>query len=97
MSSLSNMEQNAVERGFRIGFEQGYQLGLQLGSLMILSQVWEFRFGNLSRPVLSQLTELSPEQSQALIITLLAYKPKSEVMAWLKAQVAQKPTTQKRK
>lgn len=97
MASLSNMEPSAVERGFSIGFERGYQLGFQLGSLIILSQVWEIRFGVLSRPVLSQLTKLSPEQSQTLTKMLMGNKPKAEVMAWLKAQVAPTRNIRKRK
>jgi hypothetical protein len=101
MPYLSNLERKAIERrfsrGFEEGFQLGFQLGLQLGLLSNVTLIWETKFGALSRPVKSQLTKLSPDQFQALTTILLANKPKAEVLAWLKAQVAPKPTTRKRK
>lgn len=97
MPFLSNMELRAIDRGMQQGLEQGEQKGLQKGLLQTVSLIWETKFGALSRPVRSHLNKLSPEQFQALTTTLLTDKPKAEVMAWLKAQVAPKSTTRKRK
>lgn len=69
----------------------------QRGMMNAVALIWENKFGAMSAPVKSRLMSLSTEQFQVLTTTLLADKPKTEVMAWLKAQVAPKSTTRKRK
>lgn len=71
--------------------------GEQRGMINAVSWIWENRFGEMSEPVKSQLNLLSTEQFQTLATTMLTDKPKAEVLAWLKAQVAPKRTARKRK
>ncbi|MGH9799093.1 MAG: DUF4351 domain-containing protein, partial [Blastocatellia bacterium] len=95
----TSIERLGIEEGMRKGMQQGLEQGLQQGLhetlLSTVSLQLSYRFGELSKAVESKLQKLLPEQLQTLVIALLDFETKADLLDWLKQHAPANGSKQK--
>ena len=95
MSILAPFEIRAMEKGAQQGLQQGLQQGIENGLLEAVLLQLAHRLGELNSATQAKLRKLSFEQLQALLVALLDFRQKADLLAWLKAQTSPAVATKK--
>lgn len=95
MPYVTSIERLGMEEGLRQGMAKGLQQGLQEALLSTATLQLSHRLGELSKTVESKLQKLSPEHLQALVIALLDFETKSDLLDWLKQHAPANGSKQK--
>ena len=99
MSILAPFEIRAMEKGKLEGklegLQQGLQQGIENGLLEAVLLQLAHRLGELSNATQAKLRKLSFEQLQSLLVALLDFHHKADLLVWLKAQTSPAVSKQK--
>ena len=92
MPYVTSIERHAEERGLERGLEKGREEGVELGreqesGILLMRQLGR-KFGSLDENVQHEIRQLSIEQRRCLSEDLLEFQSMSDLLAWLKENLA---------